>query len=347
LTFEFEKEIQKVKTRFLGNTGVRVSELCFGAMTFGGKGYWTGIGQVQQKEADELVNTAIDGGINFFDTADVYSEGLSEQILGKALGNKRKDIILATKVRGRTGPGPNDVGLSRKHIVDSCNASLNRLGTDYIDLYQVHSYDPRTPLEETLRALDDLVRDGKVRYIGVSNFTGWQLMKALSISEKQNLERFVTLQALYSLIARDLENELVPLSLDQKLGILPWSPLGGGFLTGKYRRGKPRPEGARRTDPTNQFLQYDEEKGFEIVDELEKIAGSHRATITQAALNYLLRKPGVTSVIIGARTKEQLTDNLKTTDWEMTPEEVARLDELSRPPRVYPYWMLERLSQDR
>ncbi len=336
-----------MKTRFLGNTGVRVSELCFGAMTFGGKGYWTGIGQVQQKEADELVNTAIDGGINFFDTADVYSEGLSEQILGKALGDKRKDIILATKVRSRTGPGPNDVGLSRKHIVDSCNASLKRLGTDYIDLYQVHSFDPRTPLEETLRALDDLVRDGKVRYIGVSNFTGWQLMKALSISEKQNLERFVTLQALYSLIARDLENELVPLSLDQKLGILPWSPLGGGFLTGKYRRGRPRPEGARRTDPTNQFLQYDEEKGFDIVDELEKIAASHQATITQAALNYLLRKPGVTSVIIGAKTKIQLTDNLKTTDWEMTPDEVARLDELSKPPRVYPYWMLERLSQDR
>lgn len=336
-----------MKTRFLGNSGVRVSELCFGAMTFGGKGYWTGIGQVQQKEADELVNMAIDGGINFFDTADVYSEGLSEQILGKALGDRRKDIILATKVRGRTGPGPNDVGLSRKHILDSCNGSLKRLGTDYIDLYQVHSFDPKTPLEETLRALDDLVREGKVRYIGVSNFTGWQLMKALSISEKQNLERFVTLQALYSLIARDLENELVPLSLDQKLGILPWSPLGGGFLTGKYRRGKPRPEGARRTDPTNQFLQYDEERGSDIVDELDKIAGSHKATITQAALNYLLRKPGVTSVIIGAKTKEQLADNLKTTDWEMTSEEVARLDELSKPPRAYPYWMLERTVQDR
>lgn len=336
-----------MKTRFLGNTGVRVSELCFGAMTFGGKGYWTGIGQVQQKEADELVNTAIDGGINFFDTADVYSEGLSEQILGKALGSKRNDIVLATKVRGRTGPGPNDIGLSRKHIMDSCNASLKRLGTDYIDLYQVHSFDPRTPLEETLRALDDLVREGKVRYIGASNFTGWQLMKALAISEKQNLERFVTLQALYSLIARDLENELVPLSLDQRLGILPWSPLGGGFLTGKYRRGKPRPEGARRTDPTNQFLQYDEEKGFDVVDELEKTAGNRKATITQAALNYLLRKPGVTSVIIGAKTKDQLADNLKTTDWEMTPEEVARLDGLSKPPRVYPYWMLERMSQDR
>ncbi len=336
-----------MKTRFLGNTGVRVSELCFGAMTFGGRGYWTVVGQVQQKEANELINIAIDGGINFFDTADVYSEGWSEEILGKALGDKRKDIILATKVRGRTGQGPNDVGLSRKHIIDSCNASLKRLGTDYIDLYQVHSFDPRTPLEETLRALDDLVRQGKVRYIGVSNFTGWQLMKALAISDQQNLERFVTLQALYSLIARDLENELVPLALDQKLGILPWSPLGGGFLTGKYRRGKPRPEGARRSDPTNQFLQFDEEKGFDIVDELERIAKNHNATITQAALNYLLSKPGVTSVIIGAKNKKQLKDNLKTAVWEMTADEVARLDEMSMPPRAYPYWMLERLSHDR
>lgn len=198
-----------------------------------------------------------------------------------------------------------------------------------------------------MRALDDLVRAGKVRYIGASNHSGWQLMKALAISDKQNLEKFVTLQAYYSLIARDLENELVPLCLDQNLGILPWSPLGGGFLTGKYRRGKPRPQNARRSDPENQFLQFDEEKGFDIVDALEKIGKNHNATITQAALNYLLRKPGVTSVIIGARTKEQLADNLKTTDWEMNAEEIAKLDELSTPPRVYPYWMLQRLIQDR
>ena len=336
-----------MKTRFLGDTGVRVSELCFGAMTFGGKGYWANIGQVGQKEADELVNIAIDGGINFFDTADVYSEGMSELLLGKALGTRRNSVVLATKVRGRTGSGPNDVGLSRRHIIDSCNASLKRLGTDYIDLYQVHSFDPRTPLEETLRTLDDLVREGKVRYVGASNFAGWQLMKALAISDTQHLERFITLQAFYSLIARDLENELVPLSLDQHLGILPWSPLGGGFLTGKYRRGKPRPEGARRSNPTAQFLQFDEEKGFDIVDELEKTARKYGATITQAALNYLLRKPGVTSVIVGARNKEQLTDNLKTVDWEIAAEEVARLDTLSTPPRVYPYWMLERMSQDR
>ncbi|MEJ2218272.1 MAG: aldo/keto reductase [Gemmatimonadota bacterium] len=336
-----------MNTRFLGNTGVRVSELCFGAMTFGGKGYWTGVGQVQQKEADALVGMALDAGVNFFDTADVYSEGWSEEILGKALGSRRKDVVLATKVRGRTGPGPNDVGLSRKHIMDACDASLKRLGTDHIDLYQVHSFDPRTSLEETLRALDDLVRAGKVRYIGASNFAGWQLMKALAVSEKQNLERFVTLQAFYSLIARDLENELVPLSLDQNLGILPWSPLGGGFLSGKYRRGKARPKGARRSDPSRQWLQFDEERGFDIVDALEKIANDHDATIAQAALNYLLRKPGVTSVIIGAKTKEQLADDLGTADWEMTPEEVARLDALSRPPRAYPYWVLERQLEDR
>ena len=333
--------------RFLGNTGIKVSEICFGAMTFGGKGYWKYIGELEQKDANTLIKTALDGGVNFFDTADVYSEGLAEEMLGKALGNKRNEIILATKVRGRTGGGPNEVGLSRHHIVEGCNASLKRLGTGYIDLYQVHSFDPFTPLEETLRALDDLVRDGKVRYIGASNYTGWQLMKALAISDKQNLERFATLQAFYSLIARDLENELVPLSLDQKLGILPWSPLGGGFLTGKYRRGKKRPENARRTNPKDQFLQFDEEKGFDIVDELEKIAKNHNATITQAALNYLLRKPGVSSVIIGAKTKEQLEDNLKTSDWEMTTEEVNKLDELSEPPRVYPYWMIKRVIQDR
>jgi aryl-alcohol dehydrogenase-like predicted oxidoreductase len=336
-----------MKMRYLGNSGIKVSEICFGAMTFGGKGYWKVIGELEQKDANELVKLALDGGVNFFDTADVYSEGLSEEMLGKALGNHRKEIILATKVRGRTGKGPNDVGLSRHHIIENCNASLKRLGTDYIDLYQLHSFDPYTPQEETLRALDDLARAGKVRYIGASNHTGWQLMKALAISDKQNLERFITLQAYYSLVARDLENELVPLCLDQKLGILPWSPLGGGFLTGKYRRGKERPKNARRTDRESQFLQFDEEKGFDIVDELERIAKNHNATIAQAALNYLLTKPGVSSVIIGARTREQLTDNLKASDWDMTPDEVTKLDTLSMQPKVYPYWMLQRTVQDR
>ncbi|MCE5305627.1 aldo/keto reductase [bacterium] len=336
-----------MKMRFLGNTGVLVSELCFGAMTFGGRGYWKTVGEVEQKDADQLVNAAIDGGINFFDTADVYSEGRAEEILGKALGSKRKDVVLATKVRGRVGPGPNDVGLSRLHIIENCNASLKRLGTDYIDLYQVHNFDPYTPVEETLRALDDLVRQGKVRYIGASNFAGWQLMKALHISEKQNLEKFVTLQSYYSLVCRDLENEMIPLSLDQKLGILVWSPLGGGFLTGKYRRGQDRPKDSRLSDPDSRFLRFDEEKAYDIVDELDKIAKNHKATVAQAALNYLLRKPAVSSVIIGAKKLEQLADNLKTTDWEMTDEEVKELDKLSEPTSVYPYWMQKANSRDR
>ena len=328
-----------MKMRFLGKTGVKVSELCLGTMTFGGRSFFKYIGNLGQKEANTLVDMALEAGINFFDTADVYSEGLSEEMLGKALGSRRQSIILATKVRGKMGPGSNDVGLSRHHIIEGCNASLKRLGTDYIDLYQVHNFDPDTPLEETMRALDDLVRQGKVRYIGCSNFSGWQLMKALAISDKRGWERFVTLQALYSLLARELENELVPLCLDQGLGILVWSPLSGGFLSGKYRRGQPQPKGTRLSAPQPRFLQLDEEKGFDIVEELERIAKAHNATVAQAALNYLLAKEGVSSVIIGARTPEQLADNLKTTDWEMSAEEVSRLDEMSQPAPLYPYWM--------
>lgn len=336
-----------MKMRLLGNSGLKVSELCFGTMTFGGVGVWKGVGEQSQKDADELVAIALDAGINFFDTADVYSEGVSEQMLGKALGSRRKDVVIATKVRGKMGPNPNDVGLSRHHIIEGCNASLKRLGTDYIDLYQVHSFDPLTPLEETLSTLDNLVRQGKVRYIGCSNFAGWQLMKALAISEKLNLEKFITLQAYYNILERDLEFELVPLCLDQKIGILPWSPLAAGFLTGKYRRGKPRPEGARRSDESKLFLRFDEAKGYDIIDELEKIALNHNTSISQTALNYLLRKPGVSSVIIGARTKEHLLDNLKSVEWELTAEEMQHLDKISRPPRVYPYWMLDFTKKDR
>jgi aryl-alcohol dehydrogenase-like predicted oxidoreductase len=336
-----------MNTRFLGNTGLKVSELCFGTMTFGGRGGWKIVGELGQKEADTLVGMALEAGINFFDTADVYSEGLAEQMLGKALGSKRKDVIVATKVRGRTGAGPNEVGLSRHHIIEGCNASLKRLGTDWIDLYQVHSFDDRTPLEETLKALDDLVHLGKVRYIGCSNFAGWQLMKALAISDAYGWERFVTLQAYYSLVARELENELVPLCLDQGLGILPWSPLAGGFLSGKFRRGQAGPQGARLSQPESQILQFDREKGFDIVDKLERIAQRHNATVAQAALNYLLRKPGVCSVIIGARTPDQLADNLKAANWEMMPDDVTKLDELSQPPQMYPYWMLEMARQNR
>jgi aryl-alcohol dehydrogenase-like predicted oxidoreductase len=328
-----------MKMRFMGNTGIQVSALCLGTMTFGGRSFFKNIGNLGQKEATTLVDMALYAGINFFDTADVYSEGLSEELLGRALGKRRKDIILATKVRGKMGPGVNDVGLSRHHILEACDASLKRLGTDYIDLYQLHNFDPDTPQEETMRALDDLVRQGKVRYIGCSNYSGWQLMKALAISDRRGWERFITLQALYSLLSRDLENEMIPLCLDQGLGILVWSPLYGGFLSGKYRRGKPQPKGTRLSGPQPRFLLVDEEKGFDIVEELDKIAKAHQASVAQAALNYLLAKEGISSVIIGARTPEQLADNLKTTDWSLSAEEVERLDEMSQPLPVYPYWM--------
>ncbi|RCK77738.1 MAG: Oxidoreductase [Ignavibacteriae bacterium] len=333
--------------RFLGNSGIKVSEICFGTMTFGGTGYWKNIGATNQTDANELVELAIENGINFFDTADIYSNGLAEEILGKALGTKRQNVIIATKVYGRMSNGLNDIGLSRHHIIEACNASLKRLKTDYIDLYQVHNFDPFTPLEETLNALTELVKSGKVRYIGCSNFTGWQLMKAIAISEKYNLEKFITLQAYYSLMARELELELIPLCKDQKIGILPWSPLAGGFLTGKYRRNMPRPEGARRSNPENQFLQFDEEKGYDIIEVLDGVAKNHNATVSQVALRFLLEKHVVSSIIIGVRTKAHLLDNIRASNWKLTDEEIKSIDMISRPPRLYPYWMQEFVQRDR
>lgn len=290
---------------------------------------------------------AIDAGVNFFDTADVYSYGQSEEILGKALKEKRNEIVLATKIRGRMSKDINDVGLSRKHIIESCNNSLKRLGTDYIDLYVMHSFDPITPLEETLGALSDLVHQGKVRYIGASNFTAWQLMKALAVSKENHFEKFVSLQAFYSLISRDVEYELTPLLEDQGLGLTTWSPLGGGFLSGKYRKDKPMPEDSRRTNEQQNFIPIDLEKGYVIVDALEKIANNHNASISQAALNYLLRKPVVSSVLVGATKPHQLEDNLKTTEWEMSADEVSHLDELSKLNPIYPHWMLQYTYMDR
>jgi aryl-alcohol dehydrogenase-like predicted oxidoreductase len=336
-----------MRYRTLGKSGILVSELCMGAMTFGGEGYWRVIGSLPFEAAKKLVDIALDAGINFFDTANVYSHGQSEEMLGKALGDRRKNIILATKVRGRMSPEMNDVGLSRRHIMASCEDSLRRLGTDYLDLYIVHSFDFVTPLDETLRALTDSVHQGKVRYLGCSNFAAWQLMKALCISYKHNLEHFVSLQAYYSLTARDVELELVPLCLDQGLGLTPWSPLSGGFLSGKFRRDKPRPEGARRSNEQGNFLPVDEEKGYRIIDELDVIAKAHNATVAQAALNYLLQKPAVSSIIVGATKPEQLQDNLKAVEWDMTQEEVKRLDDLSAPPRLYPHWMFEFTKRDR
>ena len=324
--------------RRLGNTGVKVSALCFGTMTFGSQ--WKQIGTTGQHEADEIVARCLDAGINFFDTADVYSNGESEEILGRALGERRRDVIVATKVRGRMSGAPNDVGLSRHHILESVDASLRRLGTYWIDLYQVHCWDALTPLEETLRALDDCVRWGKVRYIGASNFAGWQLMKALAVSERAGLERFVTLQPLYNLMLRDVENELVPVCRDQGLGILPWSPLAGGFLTAKYRRGTQPPAGTRRSMAQEQFLRFDEERGQDVVEALADIAASHGGTVAQAALNWLLAKPWVSAVIVGARTREQLDDDLGAVKWSLTPAEAERLDAMTPPPRVYPNWFI-------
>lgn len=333
--------------RQLGKSGLLVSELCLGTMSFGGQGYWEKIGGLDQASAQRLVDISLDAGVNFFDTADVYSYGQSEEILGKAIKGKRDKVVIATKVRGRMSPEINDVGLSRRHIIQGCENSLKRLGTDYIDLYIVHSFDFLTPLEETLSALNDLVHQGKVRYLGCSNYFAWQLMKALSVSEKHNWEKFVSLQAYYSLIARDVEIELVPVCQDQGLGVTPWSPLTAGFLTGKYPRGGKGPMDARRSKEEQNFLQFDEDRAYAILSEVERIAAARGVSAAQVSLNYLLRKPAVSSVIIGATKPEQLLDNLKTLEWELTAEEIAALDAVSEPPRLYPCWMLEFTGRDR
>lgn len=333
--------------RPLGRSGLLVSELCLGAMSFGKQGYWEVVGALGDELARRLVDIALDAGVNFFDTADVYSYGESEEILGRALKERRHDAVIATKVRGRMSAGINDVGLSRHHIIKSCEASLRRLGTDYLDLYIVHSFDFLTPLEETLSTLDDLVRQGKVRYLGCSNFAAWQLMKALALSEKHHWEKFVSLQALYSLVARDVETELVPLCQDQGLGLTPWSPLAGGFLTGKFRRGEKGPADARRSKEQHNFIRVDEDKGFLILDLVQRIATARGATVAQVALNYLLRKPAVSSVLVGATKPEQLQDNLNTVTWSLDEAELKALDEISQPVRPYPHWMLDVTRGDR
>jgi aryl-alcohol dehydrogenase-like predicted oxidoreductase len=330
-----------MEMRRLGSSGLFVSALGFGTMTFGGTEGIRSVGTTQVDEARRLLDLSLEAGVNLIDTADGYSAGASEEILGQALKGRRDDVILATKVHSTMGPSPNDAGQSRHHIIRACESSLKRLGTDYIDLYQAHGWDPHTPLEETLRAYDDLVRSGKVRYIGCSNYSGWHLMKALGISERYGWERYVSQQVYYSLIARELEYELAPLALDQGIGGIIWSPLSGGFLSGKFRRGRDAPVETRRVqrgDPGT----IDEERGFAIVDVLEEVAQAHNASIAQAALNWLLQKPGVTSVLIGARREEQLVDNLKAATWKMTPEEVQRLDEVSAVPPIYPYWHQQR-----
>ena len=326
-----------MKYRPLADTGVFVSELCLGAMTFGSRGQiWQAIGGLDQTAADVIVGRALDAGINFIDTADVYSEGESERMVGKAVRGRRHEVVLATKVRGRMGSGANDVGLSRLHITEAVEASLKRLGTDYIDLYQIHRADPFTALEDTLRALDDLVRQGKVRYIGCSNLMTWQLMKALGISRAEGLEHFKCTQSYYSLAGRELEREMIPLLEEEGLGLLVWSPLAGGFLSGKFTRDETDTEGRRASFD---FPPINKERAFDTVDVMGKIAEDHEASIAQVALAWVLSKPAVTSVIIGARKLTQLEDNLGAVDLSLSDEELAALDEVSRLALEYPAWM--------
>ena len=331
--------------RPLGRTGLRVSELCFGTMTFGGEGMFKAIGSTEQTEADRLIGVCVDAGINFFDTANVYSAGRAEQILGKALGARRKDMVVATKVRGRVGSGPNAVGLSRGHIMDAIDASLQRLGTDYIDLYQIHGYDAFTPFEETLRALDDLVRAGKVRYIGASNLAAWHLMKALGISQRDGLARFETLQAYYSIAGRDLERELVPLMESEQVGLLVWSPLAGGFLSGKFGRDKKGPEGARRA--SFNFPPVDETRGYAVLDVLADVAREHEVSVARVALAWLLHQRVTTSVIVGARNEAQLRDNLAAAELKLSGDQLTRLNTTSALPPEYPGWMITVQARDR
>ena len=336
-----------MKYNLLGNTGLYVSELCLGTMTFGGRGMWTAIGTLPQEQVNSLVKQSVDGGINFIDTANIYSEGLSEQMTGQAirdLGLKRDDLVIATKVRGQMGEGPNEVGLSKKHILQQADESLTRLNMDYIDLYQIHGFDKLTPLEETLEALDSLVKSGKVRYIGCSNLAAWQLMKALGISAQQHLSKFVSLQAYYTIAGRDLERELVPLLLDQKVGLMVWSPLAGGLLSGKYSRDTETQEGRR---VNFDFPPVNKEKAYDILDVMRKIADNKGVTVAQIALSWLLHQPAVTSVIIGANKPEQLADNLSSVDVKLEAEELDQLNEVSKLSLEYPGWMIERQGSGR
>ncbi|WP_116247228.1 aldo/keto reductase [Nocardiopsis sp. FIRDI 009] len=345
-----------MRYRYLGDTGLSVSELCYGSFNFGGSAKflgapdkdWAEFGTVDDDDVFTLINTALDAGINFFDTADVYKNGMGEEFLGAALKKVRDRVVIGTKGRWRITDDPNDLGASRHHLFAAVEASLRRLNTDYIDLYHIHGFDPRTSLDETLRALDDLIRAGKIRYIGVSNFAAWHLMKALSVSELRGLSRFVCYQGYYNLAARDLEREIVPLAVDQKVGITAWSPLAGGFLTGKYKRGE-RPEGSRLANATaaESAPLTDEEQAHDIVDVLREIAEKRDASIAQAAVNWLLAKPGVTSAVIGASKPHQLEDNLRAMEWTLSEEEVARLDEVSEVPAPYPYWHIRTVGADR
>src|SRR6202162_4776493 len=333
--------------RRLGQSGLRVSVLSLGTMTFGGRSFFSKAGTTDVDCARRQVDLCLEAGVNLFDTANMYSGGVAEEILGQVLEGRRDQVLISTKFRMVVGDGPNEGGASRHHIIKECEASLRRLRTDYIDLYQIHEWDGETPLEETLETLDTLVRSGKVRYIGCSNYSGWHLMKALAISDRRNYVRFVSQQIYYSLQAREVEYELVPITLDQGLGILVWSPLAGGLLSGKYRRGQKTPEGSRHLNNWGEPPIHDEDQLYNIIDALVEIGGNHKVSAAQIALAYLLGRAGVTSLVIGARSDQQLKDNLAAADVKLTAEERTRLDKVSQPRLLYPYWHQAKTSKER
>ena len=325
--------------RLLGNCGLKVPTLCFGTATFGGGNkFFQAWGSSGAVEATRIVDLCLEAGVNFFDTADIYSDGLAETILGGAIKGRRQDVLISTKATFRLGKGPNDVGSSRHHLITACEASLKRLGTDYIDVYHLHGFDALTPLEEVLSTLDGLVRAGKVRYLACSNFSGWHLMKSLGVSERYGWAKYAAHQVYYSLIGRDYETELMPLGIDQRIGALIWSPLGWGRLTGKIRRGQALPEVSRLHETGDYGPPIDQERLYRVVDVADEIARETGKTVPQIALNWLLRKPTVSSVIIGARNEEQLKQNLGAEGWALTTEQVGRLDAASVQVLPYPYW---------
>jgi aryl-alcohol dehydrogenase-like predicted oxidoreductase len=328
-----------VDYRLLGNSGLKVSSLCFGTGTFGGgTEFFKAWGSTDVEEAKKLIGLCLDAGVTVFDTADIYSNGLSEEIFGQAIKGKRKELLISTKATFRLGSGPNDVGSSRYHLIEACEGSLKRLGTDYIDIYHMHGFDALTPVEEVLYTLDTLVRSGKVRYIACSNFSGWHLMKSLSVSRKCGWAEYVAHQVYYSLIGRDYEAELMPLAIDQKLGALVWSPLGWGRLTGKIRRGQALPSESRLHSTAEQGPPVSDEYVYKVVDTIDEIARETGKTVPQIALNWLLHKPTVSSVIIGARNEEQLKQNLAAVGWSLTEQQIFKLDAASEQPLPYPYW---------
>ncbi len=336
-----------MKYKILGNTGLKVSILCLGTMNYGGKGFFGYMGDLDQTKVDEQINAVTEAGVNFIDTANIYSEGLSETMIGQAIKNlsiNRHDLVLATKVRGSMGKSENDKGLSKKHIIQQVEGSLKRLGTEYIDLYQIHTADPLTPIEETIKTLDDLVRSGKIRYFGASNIAAWQLMKGLAYSQYNHLDRFASLQANYSLDVRDAERELIPLLQDQKVGMMVWSPLSGGLLTGKYKRNGQKAEGRLNNFP---FPPFHEERAYNVLDVLSPMAQQKQVSISQLALAWLLHRPVVTSIIIGATKSSQLQDNLKCIDVVFTADELIQLNEASKLPVEYPANVLEVMTMDR